>query len=93
MVQNGARWQPCSLPPAVVSAYARRQRLTENSRLQEVRVASGLILLLLVGVLIGFGWARIRRRMGLGVTWSTWAVVIAVTVIGGLLLWVTQAKH
>jgi len=56
-------------------------------------VASGLILLLLIGVLIGFGWARIRRRMGLGVTWSTWAAVMAVVVIGGLLLWATQAKH
>jgi hypothetical protein len=56
-------------------------------------VASGLILLVLVGVLIGFGWARIRRRMGLGVTWTTWATVIAVVVIGSLLLWATQAKH
>jgi len=56
-------------------------------------MASGLILLLLIGVLIGFGWARIRRRMGLGMTWNTWAAVIAVVVIGGLLLWATQAKH
>jgi hypothetical protein len=56
-------------------------------------VASGLILLVLIGVLIGFVWARFRRRMGLGVTWSTWAGVIAIVVIGGLLLWVTQAKH
>jgi len=56
-------------------------------------VASGLILLVLIGVLVGFGWGRIRRRMGLGMTWSIWATVIAVVVIGGLLLWATQAKH
>ena len=56
-------------------------------------MASGLILLVLIGVLAGFGWGRIRRRMGLGMTWSIWATVIAVVVIGSLLLWATQAKH
>jgi hypothetical protein len=56
-------------------------------------VASGLILLALIGVLVGFGWTRLRRKMGIGVTWSTWAAVIAAVMICGLLLWATQVKH
>jgi hypothetical protein len=56
-------------------------------------VTSGLILLLLIGVLIGFGITRVRRRMGLGVTGTTWLGIIATVVIIGLLLWVTSVKH
>ena len=56
-------------------------------------MTSGLILLLLIGVLIGFGITRVRRRMGLGVTGTTWLSIIAGVVIIGLLLWVTSARH
>ena len=56
-------------------------------------MASGLILLALIGVLVGFGWTRIRRRAGVGVTWHTWATVIAGVMILGLLLWATSVKH
>jgi hypothetical protein len=56
-------------------------------------VASGLILLALIGVLVGFGWTRVRRRMGLGVTWQTWAAVIAGVMILGLALWAFSVKH
>ncbi len=56
-------------------------------------MASGLILLVLIGVLVGFGWTRVRRRMGLGVTWSTWASVIAAVVILGLALWVYSLRR
>ena len=56
-------------------------------------MTSGLILLLLIGVLIGFGITRVRRRMGLAVTGTTWLSIIAAVVIIGLLLWVTSVKH
>jgi hypothetical protein len=56
-------------------------------------VASGFILLVLIGILVGFGWTRIRRKAGVGVTWQTWATVIAGVVILGLLAWATQVKH
>jgi hypothetical protein len=56
-------------------------------------VASGLILLALIGVLVGFGWTRVRRRMGMGVTWQTWAAVIAGVVILGLALWAFSLKR
>jgi hypothetical protein len=56
-------------------------------------VASGLILLLLIGILIGFGVARVRKRMGLGVTWGTWVTTVLVVGFTLLLIWVTTAKH
>ena len=54
---------------------------------------SGLILLLLIGILIGFVVARVRKRMGLGVTWSTWVTTVVVTGVILLLLYATSVKH
>jgi hypothetical protein len=56
-------------------------------------VATGFILLLLIGVLVGFGVSRVRKRMGLGVTWSTWVTTVVVVGILLLLLWVSAYKH
>jgi len=56
-------------------------------------VASGLILLLLIGVLIGFVVARVRKRMGLGVTWGTWVTTVVVVGILLLVLWVSTVRH
>ena len=56
-------------------------------------MASGLILLALIGVLVGFGWTRLRRRMGLAVTWQTWAAWIAGVMILGLALWAFSVKR
>jgi hypothetical protein len=54
---------------------------------EEARVTSGLILLGLIGALVGFGWTRVRRKLGMGVTWRTWASVIAAVMILGLALY------
>jgi len=56
-------------------------------------VASGLVLLLLIGILVGFGVARVRKRMGLGVTWGTWVTTVVVVGFFLLLLWVSAYKH
>jgi hypothetical protein len=56
-------------------------------------VASGLILLVLIGILIGFVVARVRKRMGLGVTWSTWVTTVVVVGVLLLLLYDTSFKH
>ncbi len=56
-------------------------------------MASGLILLLLIGILIGFGVSRVRKRMGLGVTWGTWVTTVVVVGFIVLLLWVSAYKH
>jgi hypothetical protein len=69
----------------------RRGRTETPAR--EAKVASGFILLLLIGILIGFGVSRVRKRMGLGVTWSTWVTTVVVVGFILLLMWVTAYKH
>ena len=54
---------------------------------------SGLILLVFIGILIGFVVARVRKRMGLGVTWSTWVTTVVVVGFLLLLLYATSFKH
>jgi len=53
----------------------------------------GLILLVLIGTLIGSAVARVRKRMGLGVTWSTWVTTVVVVGFILLLLYATSVKH
>jgi hypothetical protein len=54
---------------------------------------SGLILLVLIGILVGFVVARVRKRMGLGVTWGTWVTTVLVVGFLALLLYATSFKH
>ena len=82
----------CVLPLGGASAYARKVRTYETPA-REANVASGFILLLLIGILIGFGVSRVRKRMGLGVTWSTWVTTVVVVGFILLLMWVTAYKH
>jgi len=60
---------------------------------REARVISGLTLLVLIGVIIGFAVASVRKRMGLGVTWSTWVTTVVVVGFILLLLYATSFKH
>ena len=62
-------------------------------QVREARVISGLILLVFIGILIGFVVARVRKRMGLGVTWSTWVTTVVVVGFLLLLLYATSFKH
>ena len=82
----------CVLPLAGASAYARKAR-TYGTPVREVKVASGFILLLLIGILIGFVVSRVRKRMGLGVTWSTWVTTVVLVGLILLLMWATTNKH
>ncbi len=56
-------------------------------------MTGGLILLGLLGVLVGFGWTRVRGKLGMRVTWGTWFTVIAAVMILGLALWVYSLKR
>ena len=66
---------------------------TYGTPAREAKVASGFILLLLIGILIGFGVSRVRKRMGLGVTWSTWVTTVVLVGLILLLMWATTNKH
>lgn len=57
---------------------------------REAPMTSGLILLGFLGLLVAFFVTRMRRRMGLGVTGSTWAVIIALFAIVVLGMWVSS---
>jgi hypothetical protein len=76
-----------------VPALILEERGTCGTPVREAKVTSGLILLLLIGILIGFGVARVRKRMGLGVTWGTWVTTVVVVGIFLLLLWVSSYRH
>ena len=62
-------------------------------QVRKAKVMTGLILLALIGILIGFVVARVRKRMGLGVTWGTWVTTVAVVGFILLLLYATSFKH
>ena len=58
-----------------------RQRLCwddGNRGIREAGWQAGFILLALIGGLFRFGFTRVRRRMGLGVTWRTWWITFLV---------------
>ena len=60
---------------------------------RKARVMSGLTLLALIGILIGFVVAQVRKRMGLGVTWRTWVTTVVVVGFILLLLYATSFNH
>ena len=64
-----------------------------RAQVRKARVMSGLILLVLIGILIGFVVARVRKRMGLGVTWGTWVTTVVVVGFLLLLLYATSFNH
>lgn len=53
---------------------------------------SGITLLVVIALIVGYVVARTRRRMGLLVTGRTWIIVIAGVVIAALALWATQSR-
>jgi fumarate reductase subunit D len=54
---------------------------------------TGLILLLFLGVLVGFGWTRLRGKMKLGVSGKHWTGAITVFVLVVLMLYAAHNGH
>jgi len=48
---------------------------------------TGLILLVFLGIIVAFGYTRMRGKMKLGVSGKHWTTTIAVVVILGLMIW------
>jgi fumarate reductase subunit D len=53
-------------------------------------VTQGLILLGFLGILVAFGWLRLRRRMGLGVSGKIFMTVLTGFVLIVLTMWAAQ---
>ncbi len=54
---------------------------------------TGLILLVFLSVLVGFGWTRVRGKMKLGVSGKHWAGAMAIFVLVVLMLWASHNGH
>ncbi len=76
---------PRPLPAGLARAYAQREKTPP-----EAVMTTGLILLAFLAILVAFFLTRMRRRLGLGVTGGTWAVIIAVFAIIVLSLWASS---
>jgi hypothetical protein len=53
----------------------------------------GLVLLLIIGAIVAFGWTRLRGKMKLGVSGKHWIGPIVVVLLVGLLLWSSHNGH
>ncbi|HYB18508.1 MAG TPA: hypothetical protein VEF71_24010 [Streptosporangiaceae bacterium] len=53
-------------------------------------MTTGLILLVLIGAVVAFGWTRLRVKMKLKVSGMDWIGPIILVVVLGLLLWGSQ---
>ncbi len=51
-------------------------------------MTSGLIVLALLAVLVGFLWTRLRKRIGLSVTGKHWTAAAVIFALVVLALWV-----
>jgi high-affinity Fe2+/Pb2+ permease len=54
---------------------------------------SGLILLVLIGIVIAYVYTRLRGKMKLNVSNRNWIGPIIVVVVVGLLLWASHNGH
>jgi len=53
-------------------------------------MSSGFILLVLIGIVIGYAWIRLRGKMKMPVSGKNWIGPIVVVVVVGLLLWASH---
>ena len=56
-------------------------------------MTTGLILLVLIGVVVAVGWTRLRGKMKLKVSGADWIGPVIVVVVLGLMLWATYGSH
>ena len=54
---------------------------------------TGLILLVFLGVLVAFGWTRVRGKMKLGVTSKHWTGAIVIFVLVVLMMYAAHSGH
>jgi hypothetical protein len=54
---------------------------------------TGLILLVLIGAIVAFGWTRLRGKMKLSVSGKNWIGPIVIVVIVVLMMWSVHNGH
>jgi fumarate reductase subunit D len=64
---------------------------SQQTAVQEAaRMTSGFILLILIGILVAFGYTRLRGKMKLSVSGKNWIAPIVIVVIIALMLWASH---
>jgi fumarate reductase subunit D len=56
-------------------------------------MSSGLILLILIGILVAYGYTRLRGKMKLPVSGKNWIAPVVIVVIVALMLWASGGGH
>jgi ABC-type spermidine/putrescine transport system permease subunit II len=54
---------------------------------------SGLILAVLIGILVAYGYTRMRGKMKLGVSGKNWLAPIVIVVVVLLMVWASHNGH
>jgi hypothetical protein len=84
---------PFAARGALVSHHEPRcRRLEPGSQKPQIQEAamSGLILLVLIGIVIAYVYTRMRGKMKLGVSGKNWIAPVVIVVVVGLLLWASS---
>ena len=53
-------------------------------------MTTGLILLVLIGAVVAYGWTRLRGKMKMSVSGKNWIAPIVIVVIVVLMLWASH---
>ena len=56
-------------------------------------MSSALILLILIGALVAYGYTRLRGKMKLSVSGKNWIAPIVIVVVVALMLWASHSGH
>jgi hypothetical protein len=54
---------------------------------------TGLILLIVIGLVIAYAYTRLRGKMKLSVSSKNWIAPVVIVVLVGLLLWASHNGH
>ena len=56
-------------------------------------MTSALVLLILIGVLVAYGYTRLRGKMKLSVSGKNWIAPIVIVVVVALMLWASHSGN
>jgi hypothetical protein len=81
------------LPRAARPDVVGSKRVRTKPQVQEAAMTSALILLILIGALVAYGYTRLRGKMKLSVSGKNWIAPIVIVVILALMLWASHNGH
>jgi hypothetical protein len=88
-IPDALSWLPRAARPDVVGS----KRVRTKPQVQEAAMTSALILLILIGAVVAYGYTRLRGKMKLSVSGKNWIAPIVIVVIVALMLWASHNGH